>query len=291
MTVMVTRRTLRRYHLLRPDREITEAFVYLLAVMAAKHEIVVHAGVLMSTHYHLVLTDTRGRIPAFLTELNRLMALVVKVLRKWEGPVWDHQEPSIVHLLTPEAFVEKVAYVMANPVEAGSVRRGYQWPGFVTTPEQLGRKRFVAKRPEQYLDPRNRQWPESARLELGLPEQSRWSAEDVRDLVLSEVRRLERVAVQERKHKGRRVLGPRQIRKSSPFKRATSFEPIRDRNPTFAVGRGRREEFFEAVLHLRTFRRLYREALERWKAGIREVVFPRGTYAMALLHSAAIAPT
>jgi hypothetical protein len=290
MTVMVTRRTMRRYHLLKPDPEVTDAFVYLLAVMAAKHDVAVHAGVLMSTHYHLVLTDKRGRLPAFLTELNRLMALVVKVLRKWEGPVWDHQEPSIVHLRTPEAFVEKVAYAAANPVETGTVRRGYQWPGFVTTPEHMGRRRFVAKRPRHYLDSRNSLWPEKARLELSLPELP-WKPNDVRKLVASEVKRAEKAAIRHMAKKGWRILGLNRIRRLSPFRRATSFEPIRSRNPSFAVGRGRREEFFEAVLELRTFRRLYREALERWRAGLRNAVFPRGTYAMVQIHSVAATPT
>jgi putative transposase len=281
---------MRRYHLLKPDPEVTDAFVYLLAVMAAKHGVAVHAGVLMSTHYHLVLTDKRGRLPAFLTELNRLVALVVKVIRKWEGPLWDHREPSIVHLRTPEALVEKLAYVAANPVQTGRVSRGYQWPGLVTTPAQLGRKRLVAKRPEQYLDAGNRQWPEKARLELSLPELP-WKPNDARKLVAREAKCAERAAVQDMANKGRRILGLSRICRLSPYRRSTGFEPVRGLNPSFAVGRGRREEFFEAVLELRTFRRLYREALQRWRAGIRNVVFPRGTYAMVWNHAVATSPT
>jgi hypothetical protein len=29
----------------------------------------------------------------------------MKVLRKWEGPFWDHQGTSVVYLDTPEAMV------------------------------------------------------------------------------------------------------------------------------------------------------------------------------------------
>jgi hypothetical protein len=204
--------------------------------------------------------------------------------------LWDHREPSIVQLRTPEAFVEKVAYVMANPVETGTVRRGYQWPGLVTTPEQLGRKRLAAKRPEHYLDPHNPQWPEKARLELSLPELP-WKPNDVRKLVSSEVEHSEKESMQEIATKGSGVLGLKRIRRLSPYRRAKGFEPVRKRNPSFAVGRGRQEEFSEAVEELRTFRRLYREALKRWRAGTRTVVFPRGTYAMPLLHPVAISPT
>jgi len=132
MTVMVTRRTLRRTHLLRPDPALNNLFVYWLAVMAERHGIVVHAVVVMSTHEHIICTDTLGRLPRFLQELHRMIALSVKVLRKWEGAVWDYEKTSVVELRTPQALVEKLAYVMANPVAAGLVHHAADWPGIKT---------------------------------------------------------------------------------------------------------------------------------------------------------------
>jgi hypothetical protein len=78
----------------------------------------------------------------------------------------------------------------------------------------------------------------------------------------------------------------RGVLKSSPFGRATSWEPIRKRNPTFAVGPGQKAAFFEAVTELRAFRRAYREALDRWRCGIRDCLFPAGTWAMRTMHGA-----
>jgi len=66
----------------------------------------------------------------------------------------------------------------------------------------------------------------------------------------------------------------------------TSFEPLRGRNPTFAVGRGQRKLFFNAVAELRAFRRAYRQALERWRSGLRDAVFPRGTWCMGCVQMA-----
>ena len=63
MTVMVTRRTLRRTQLLRPDAELNQLYLYCLAVMAQRHAIEMHALVPMSTHEHLIVTDTQGRLP------------------------------------------------------------------------------------------------------------------------------------------------------------------------------------------------------------------------------------
>ncbi len=108
VTYLVTRRSLRRHFLFRPDDEMNELFRYCLAVMAERHGVEVHAAVLMSTHEHLVLSDPRGVLPCFLQQLHRLVALGTKVLRKWEGAVWDHERPSVVELRTEDAILEKI---------------------------------------------------------------------------------------------------------------------------------------------------------------------------------------
>ena len=64
---------------------------------------------------------------------------------------------------------------------------------------------------------------------------------------------------------------------------------LRDRNPTFAVGRGQRQAFFEAVKRLRHFRQAYHHAREVWLQGLRDVIFPHGTWAMQWLHHATVA--
>ena len=129
-TLMVTRRTLRRHHLFRPDPAIRQLYLYTLAVCARQCGVLVHAVTLMSTHEHLVVTDPEGQLPDFLHRLHRLVALGTKKLRKWEGSTWDHQRPSVVRLLTDQAIIEKLAYLMANPVKAGLVEIGRVSPCF-----------------------------------------------------------------------------------------------------------------------------------------------------------------
>jgi REP element-mobilizing transposase RayT len=273
---------------LRPDPELTNLFVYCLAVMAERFGIVVHSATVMSNHYHLVVTDTRGEWPNFLREFNRTLALGIKVLRKWEGAVWDHEKPSVVELRTEQAVIETVGYCCANPVSAGAVRHAHQWPGLNVLPEQLGRASWTARRPDFYFDQNNPQWPDVATLRLTMPEMT-MSDTLVRDNVAQELQRLETDAHQAVRDKGWRFLGPQKVLAMSPFDRATSWEPLRGRNPTFAVGRGQREAFFEAVTVLREFRKAYRDALESWRIGIREVLFPVGTWFMRCGHSALVA--
>jgi len=90
---------------------------------------------------------------------------------------------------------------------------------------------------------------------------------------------------------GRRFLGSERLTTLSPYDRAKSFEPLHGRNPTFAVGRGQRETFFEALVQLRTFLRAYRLALDHWRTGARNVLFPVGTWLMHWLHRVDTVPT
>ena len=79
----------------------------------------------MSTHVHLVVTDPLGRQPDFLAVFRRLVALATKVLRKWEGTLWDSEQVSVVRLETREAVIDKIGHAVANPVAAGLVHRDY----------------------------------------------------------------------------------------------------------------------------------------------------------------------
>ena len=85
------RRTTRRYFLLNPDqaRELEQCYWYCLGLAAKRFGVVVHAGCLMSTHSHEVVTDVRGKLPRFLQEFHRLLALSTKALRGWPGEVFD----------------------------------------------------------------------------------------------------------------------------------------------------------------------------------------------------------
>lgn len=291
-TVLVTRRTLRRYHLFAPDAAIRALYVYVLAVCAAKFGVLVHAVVLMSTHEHLVVTDPRGVLPEFLRELHRLVALGTKVLRGWEGAVWNGDKTSQVRLLTPEAIIEKIAYCIANPVAAALVRRAGDWPGLTTSAGELGQAVLTAARPDVFFDPDNPEWPAHAAVSLTMPPSlvGQMSLDEFRRRVAQDLERQEHEARQRVTEKGGTFLGAERCRRSSPYRRARSFEPIRDRNPTFAVGRGNREAFFAAAAELRVFRKEYRHAMQQWRAGAREVAFPAGTYWMQRVHAVMVMP-
>ncbi len=288
-TYLLTRRVLRRHFLLRPDAAITSLIVYALAVSARRFGIHVHALCAMSTHLHLVVTDEQGVLPSFLQFFHRILALGTKVLRAWEGPVWDHEPTSVVRLTTREAVVQKIAYTLANPVAAGLVRHASEWPGAKATVHELAGGVLRAARPCVYLDPTNPAWPAEASLEMSLPPMfGSEEAEEFRRKVAAELALEEATAHASREGEG--VLGAERARSLSPYERATSFEPVRACNPTFASGHGDQDAWRRAAAVVRAFRVAYRAALAHWCEGVRDVLFPAGTWWMRVFHGASVNP-
>lgn len=289
-TYLITRRTILRHMLLRPDRRMTRMIIYHLAVAAKRHGLQVHAFCAMSTHLHLVVTDVRGNLSEFLQAFHLVVARCTKALRDWDGPVWDKDPTSVVRLETEAAVIEKIAYVLANPVAAGLVRRAHHWPGAKVLVGEIGKAKLCAPRPDVYLNPENEDWPAEATLPISLPPSiERSAAGSFRRKVAAELERLEAQAHAQMQEARRTFLGADQACKVSPTARATTPEPKVDRNPTFAVGRSQRDAWQRAVTRVRSFRKAYQAALEQWCAEVRDVVFPAGTWWMRVFHGAVVA--
>lgn len=285
-TYLLTRRTMRRYFLLRPDEEMKALIEYALAVSARRFGMAVHAFCAMSTHIHVVLTDAHGRLPLFLGYFHRLVAMGTKLLRRWEGSIWDSRQASVVELLTNDAIIEKIGYVLANPVAAGAVRYPEQWPGARTSVPDLGQSVLKARRPNVYFDPEN--WPDTVDLPIKLPptiaisEANAFRIECANALALEVAKARASIAPEE-------ILGAARAATISPETRSRTSEPMGGRNPTFAAGRGHGDIAADAGRTVSAFRRAYRAAIERWRNGERDITFPAGTWWMRVFHAVNVA--
>jgi putative transposase len=292
-TWALSRRTTRRYFLLNPDesRSIERCYWYCLGIAARKFGIVVHAACLMSTHSHEVVTDVRGVLPRFLQEFHRLLALTTKALRGWPGEVFDKRSTGQHALLTPDAIVEAIGYLIANPVESGAVRYAKDWPGAITLPRDVGMRTVRVERPTCYFDRDNPRWPTIVELALEMPAGLAidHGARQARERIADRVREREHRAWRESKRTGLPFLGTRRVVRQSHTKRATTFEPVRRINPQFAIA-GNRSVARAAVLRIRLFNAHYDEALAAWTAGRRDVCFPVGTWWMRVHHGARCGP-
>ena len=275
-TYLITRRCAQRQFLLKPCTLTNDIFLYLLAVAAQRFDIQVHAFCVLSNHFHLVVTDTQARLPAFHQFLDALVARALNAaLGRWEA-FWAPNSYSAVTLASPSDILDKAAYVLANPVAAGLVRTGRLWPGLWSAPESIGGEPLEVHRPTHFFDPKGC-LPEKVTLQL-TPPPGFASADEFRQKLTRAVAQLEERAAQN----GSGFLGVAGVLAQEATERPGSGEPRRTLNPRVAA----RDKWkrIEVLGRLVQFLGAYRAAWAERRAGKRDVIFPCGTYALRVLH-------
>jgi putative transposase len=280
-TYLVTRRCAERRLYLRPSKETREIFLYVLAVAAARYGVLVHVACVLSNHYHLLVTDPHATLPAFMQYLGSLVARATNAsLGRWEGFWASSGSYSAVTHGSTDDMVRKAVYILANPVAAGLVEHGREWPGLWTAPEQLGTATLRANRPKTFFS-KDGDMPDMAELTLTAPP-GFGSVEEFQDRVAKELASLESKTRREFAAEQRRFVGVVRVLKQSPFSRPQSREARRGLDPRIAaLDKWKR---IEALADLVAFRRAYRDALTALRAGIRDVLFPAGTYLLRVQH-------
>ena len=281
-TYLVTRRCSERRFFLHPSAECTGTFRYVLAVAAARYQIDLHAFCVMSNHFHLVVTDPHARLPDFHRYLDGLVARATNAcLGRWEA-FWDPDSYSAVRLEDAEAVLDKMAYVLANPVAAGLVRRGSEWPGLWSDPGLIGGEPVLADRPGAFFR-KDGPMPSVARLALIRPpgfEADEAFVERLRQRIQDDEDRVAARLADE----GRTFLSAPAVLAQDPVDGPKSREPRRRTDPRVATRNVERR--VAALQRLRDFARSYREALDAWTEGARDVLFPHGTWLMRVRHAA-----
>ena len=150
-TYLVTRRCSERRFFLRPSSRFNAIFQYLLAVAATRYGVLIHAYCVMSNHYHLVLTDPQARLPDFQRYLDGLLARAANATLGRRQALWDRDSYSAVRLEDSATVFDKLLYVLLNPVTAGLVRRGAEWPGLWSAPALMGGSSVELSRPERFF--------------------------------------------------------------------------------------------------------------------------------------------
>ena len=263
-----------------PSPLTNDLFLYILAVAAERYAVLVHAFCVLSNHCHLVVTDQNGSLPAFMQFLDALVARSVNSsLGRFEGFWASDASYSAVEPLDPNDVVAKIAYVLANPVAAGLVRRGAEWPGLWSSPESIGSKLSV-HRPEHFFRPSG-SMPGSVELELRIPAGFA-SVDAFRSVVSDALRALEERHRLDRASRGWRFLGAARVLRQDPFARPSTREPRFQLHPRIAA----RDLWkrVEGIFRDKAFLRDYRAAFDDRRAGAAHVVFPAGTYLLRILH-------
>lgn len=277
-TYLFSRRCSQRQFLLKPTAIVLHVFSFCLARAANRAGVLLHAFTVMSNHWHAVLTDVEGRLPEFAEWVHKYVAKCLNASLQRTENFWSSEHYSAIPLETREEVLEKIVYVLANPVSARLVPRARSWPGLRSTPEDYTSKPSVVGKPLLYFR-RTSDIPKKTVLEVVKPAIfDDLDDEEFAHLVSSELQAREdeeRCIVS--REKGR-FVGLRRIRSLSPYHTPTSPEKQFQMTPK-AMGKGRRKRN-KTIERLKAFLSRYREALKRFKEGAHDVVFPAGTYWM-----------
>ena len=281
-TYLITRRVTQRLFLLKPSRKVNEAFLYCLALAAEQFAVRVHAYCVLSNHYHLVVTDSEGQLPDFMHWLGSTLARCLNSYRsRWEN-FWASGTYSRVELVGAEDVLSKMAYTLSNPVAAGLVARSEDWPGVRSGTLRKGSETITVKKPSFFFR-KNGPLPDEARLVLVRPRAFTELDDQAFGELFDRVVTYREEMIREKfRVAGRRFLGPMGVLEQSPLDRPGSREPRRGMNPRVAARDKWRR--MERLQWLGSWLRDYAEALKRFTAGFREVVFPAGTYWMRVHH-------
>lgn len=278
-TYMVTRRCSERRFFLRPSAVVNQIFLYCLAYAAEETGVILHAWACLSNHWHAVLTDPDGGLPEFMAHVNRLIGKCMNVeLSRFES-LWSNEHYSAVRLETEETIVEKTLYVLGNPVQSGLVETWSHWPGAISGPRACVQAPVMVQRPSLYFRD-DGLMPEGVRLEAAVPPgfedhtPHQFASKVAKLLEAQESEELEKLA-----DEGRELVGREGVLAQDPYDCPMSFDPRFGINPRVAcVNKWGR---IEALGRLKDFLESYRDAWLAFKSGVRDVVFPAGTYWMA----------
>jgi putative transposase len=104
----------------------------LLAESAIKFEVQIHAYVLMSNHFHLLVTpQTEDGLPHLMQAVGRSYVRYFNGTHKRSGTLWEGRYKSTL-IQTDRYLLACMAYIDLNPVRAGLVAqaRDYPWSSF-----------------------------------------------------------------------------------------------------------------------------------------------------------------
>lgn len=274
----MTRRCRDGSFLINPSSKVNQAMLYILVRCIRKYRMGLHFFTYMPNHYHLIISDPHQELGNFLTALNSQTTKCLNDLFRREGYLWEPGACDKPYLCRPADIREAIAYAYLNPVRAGLVARPEDWPGLISDPLAMNGGEISASIPSWYFDPATNPAEVSARLSIPTQLLEHMSPEecleDLRELIEFELSLIH----QGMKARGQTFLGARRIlrreRKSRP-----KNEPRRYKSRLYLICKDPEQRKIELEL-LHQFRREYREAFEAFRAGIRDVLFPEGTFKM-----------
>ena len=273
---MLTRRCTQRQFLLRPDSHTNNAFVYCLAVASQRAGVWVLFTVAEANHHHTGIFDPLGTYPDFIEHFHKLLAKCLNALRgRWEN-FWSSEQTSVLLLVDPADVLDKMVYALTNPVKDNLVARVTDWPGVNAFDPILSGDSITAVRPDHFF---REDGPMPATVSLTFsrpPEFEGLSHDEFASMLKCRVEAAEAETAAKRRMTGARVLGRQGVLDQDWRDSPSGHEPRRELNPRVAAKN--KWSRIEALQRNKAFGNGYRRAFEAFRKGIKDVLFPAGTF-------------
>lgn len=277
-TYLVTRRCTQRQFLLRPCPLNNQIVAYCIAYAAQKTGIQLHALCVMSNHYHAVLTDPYARLPEFLNDAHKYITKCINAsLGRWEN-LWASEPTSAVRLIDQGAVLDKLLYTLCNPVQAGLVAIGTQWPGVRSASDAWLHASESIARPPVFFSP-NTNMPDAVDLQFARPPVlGHLSDTEVADVLQQHISARESELQREFAQQRKPFAGRKRVLEYHSTDSPNTVTPRRRLSPRFATKNTAHRH--QAMKLCKSFWRDYREAYLAWRSGEPSIMFPAGTYGL-----------
>ncbi|MDA8020916.1 MAG: transposase [Thermoanaerobaculia bacterium] len=128
--VEVTVRTAHSRYLLRPSGALNRVFAGCLGRAHELHPVRLHAVVVMSTHFHLLLSpENSQQLASFMGHLNGNLSKKIGRLHDWSGSMFERRYQCIPVSDEPAAQQARLRYLLQHGCKEGLVLSPRDWPG------------------------------------------------------------------------------------------------------------------------------------------------------------------
>lgn len=267
-----------------PTPAMRHAFKFILATATQRFKVGVVAYAMMGNHIHLLVVDLSG--PDEVSDVPDFRKFVRSTLAQFANAHWDRKgvvfcpesTGDSINVIDFESIMDAIVYIEMNGMEAGMERSPELLDGAVSQRKWL-LEPLVVERPSFFF--RRESWGDSAVLQLCVPPEAEALGFDRESFYEASREALEtsmKQLLRERKKAGKRSKPLHVLERYVP--EMGSGESVADHSEAkiACTDSIRSKQAFDA---LRAFRRQHRRAMERLRAGNREVVFPPGTYLAA----------
>jgi REP element-mobilizing transposase RayT len=128
--VEITNRTIQGRHLLRPSVDLNRLLVGVLGRAQRLFGVRLHALVVLSNHYHLLLTvESATQLAGFVGYFQGNLAKEAGRLHRWRGPFWHRRYQHVLVSDEEAAQVARLRYILTNSCKEDLVSNPLEWPG------------------------------------------------------------------------------------------------------------------------------------------------------------------